>query len=81
MPNPETELQERDPQAIAIECAAKYRNVALSGDKYGTGFTTVTIEVSDIYLPDLLEGIAVSRVQLVPLCDKLTLVFTRETDR
>lgn len=73
IPDPDT-----DWQAVAVECAAKYKNVALGEDRYGTGPTTVevTIEISNVFLPKLLEGEDVSHVQLRPSGDELMLWFT-----
>lgn len=69
-------LTDADAQAIAVECAAKYRNVALARNYPPHGFASVMVEVSDVFLPELLEGVDVSRVQLVPCGDELTLTFT-----
>lgn len=73
--------RDRDHAAIAIECAAKYRNVALSDRAvaYGAGYADVMIEVSGQFLPDLLDGVRVSGVRLVPQGDELTFVFDRCT--
>lgn len=67
-----------DPRATAIECAALYENVALNGDGH-----TVTIEMSDVFLPSALRGFDVAHVQLVPVgrpgSKRLEFVFTTTT--
>lgn len=63
---------------VTIEPAAKYTNVKLSegNPQSGRREYEVTIKVSDVLLPEMIRGIWVNRVQLVPMGDELVLVFS-----
>lgn len=60
-----------DHDALAIERAAKYQNVYLGENSW-----SVAVMVSSQLIPELLKGVEVKHVQLVPCGDELQLQFT-----
>ncbi len=65
-----------DAPATAIDAASKYDNVALDEGWPFRRTVHVDVEITDVFLPSLLDGLAVSRVKLQPFRDTLALVFT-----